>query len=79
MSNLPDSATKVYSYKAESTYAFGPYRIYLVRKSKGDGVYSRRQNWTDCTITSMEEKGAHYLTGGVRDAVKAIRKGIKLG
>ena len=70
---------KISSHKGESSYAFGDYRIYTERKSEGDGVYRRRQNWTSVCVAHMTIKGSCYGYGSVKSAVDAIKAGkIKL-
>ena len=70
---------KISSHKGEASYAFGDYRIYTERKSKGDGVYRRRQSWTSVCVAHMTIKGADWGFSSVKSAVDAINNGkVKL-
>jgi hypothetical protein len=77
MSTLPAKPTKVHDHRRVSSYTFGDYRINVTRCSEGDGVFTRRSNWSSSVITHLSKPGAVYVTGGIKTAVAEIRKGLR--
>lgn len=66
---------KIHQHKNESSYALGDYRINITRRSKGDGVYAKRESWSEVVIWSMTEKGSSRQAGSLATAVQLINTG----
>lgn len=60
---------KLNSWHGSTTHSYKGILIYSERKSKGDGVYTRRENWTETHFTLG---GKTHYTSGVRQAKKII-------
>ena len=66
---------KISQYKSESHYALGDYRIDITRRTKGDGVYAKRESWSDVVIWSMAKKGVSRQASSLADAAQLINSG----
>lgn len=66
---------KISQYKSETHYALGDYRIDVTRRTKGDGVYAKRESWNDVVIWSMAQKGASRQAVSLASAVQLINAG----
>lgn len=72
-----EKLTKISSYKSENCYAFGNYRITIVRRSQGDGVYKKRVSCTAVTVINVRSPGwaVHLTSVPARVVAERIRSG----
>lgn len=70
---------KISQYKNKSHYALGEFRIDITRRSKGDGLYSKRESWSDLVIWSIAQKGTSREATSLKNAAELINsKKIRL-
>lgn len=74
--NVPSGpAIQISKHRNRTSYKLGNYRIDTERRSSGNGVYSRRQSWTNVVIWHTEFKGSNRDCNSLVQAVNLIHSG----